>query len=133
MKKSNKEFWLKRIFHSTWFFVVVLILLVAFSVSLINEMMRKLEIQREINELEQQVKDLETRNTELGSLIDYFQTEEFITREARAKLGFKNAGETVVAVPDDGVMASDNQAQGRGNVGLANWQIWWNYFFNNTN
>ncbi len=130
MKKSGKEFWLAKIFHSTWFFAVVLVFLIIFSVSLISEMMRKVEIQKEIDDLEEQVKILESGNLELGSLIDYFQTDEFIAKEARTKLGFKKAGETVVALPaKTAVSTNDSSVDAAGLADKRNWQIWWDYFF----
>lgn len=131
--RSKQEFWLKRLFHSSWLFAIVLVLLGLFSVALFREMMRKMEIQDEIKALEDQVGELDSKNTELESMIQYFQTEEFVEKEAREKLGFKKAGETVVAVPTNtpfvGAAGGANKPSTTA-VAPTNWQLWRDYFFN---
>jgi len=133
MAKREKSFWLKRFFNSSWFFITILILLLLFSTALVREMMRKLEIQKEVENLETQVATFENDNQVLESMIDYLQTEEFVEKEMRTKLGYKKEGETVVAVPESDRynLDTDGQLAQRGDnyIFTANWQLWWNYFF----
>ncbi len=130
MTTSSNDFWLKRLFRSNIFFILVLILLALFSISLFREIMRKVEIQKEIMKLEDEVSRLENRNTELSSLIQYFKTDEYIEMEARTKLGYKKPGETVVVVA-----TNTNSAQQTTNessvqdLKKSNWQLWLDYFF----
>ncbi len=128
MTMGKKEFWLKRLFRSNMFFVLVLLLLSLFSVSLFREIMRKLEIKNEVKKLETEVAELENRNTELQTMIQYFQTDEFIEKEGRAKLGYKRPGETVVAVATASqINPATSTAPGSGE--RTNLQLWFDYFF----
>ncbi len=132
MKSASNDFWLKRLFRSNVFFLLVLILLALFSVSLFREIMRKVEIQKEIKKLEDQVSQLENRNTELSSLIQYFRTDEYIEMEARTKLGYKKPGETVVVVASDTSNLTSPVDQVNNQIlSRSNWQIWVDYFFRN--
>ncbi len=132
MNKNQKEFWLKKVFHSSWFFAIILFFLIIFSISLVNEMMRKVEIQNEIDSLEKQVQELEDNNSELEVMINYFQTEEFIEKEARTKLGYKKVGESVVSVPKGQNYNLDYSIEENKNLSVnkENWQLWLDYFFN---
>lgn len=131
MKTVSNDFWLKRLFRSNLFFLLVLILLALFSISLFQEIMRKVEIQKEIKDLEQKVSNLENRNTELSSLIEYFKTDEYIETEARTKLGYKKPGETVVVVASntDNINSTAKETNAE-NLTKNNWQLWIDYFFN---
>lgn len=131
MKSVSNDFWLKRLFHSNIFFLLVLILLALFSIALFREIMRKVEIQKEIKKLEEQVSEYESRNTELSLLIEYLKTDEYLEMEARTKLGYKKPGETVVAMATNSnntmYLATEtaNQISKK-----SNWQLWLDYFFN---
>lgn len=131
MKTVTNDFWFKRLFRSNLFFLLVLILLALFSLSLFREIMRKVEIQKEIKNLEQKVTNLQNRNAELSALIEYFKTDEYIETEARTKLGYKKPGETVVVVATntDNInnTAKDTSAE---SLPKTNWQLWVDYFFN---
>lgn len=129
MKSERGEFWLKRTFRSSWFFAVILVLLILFSIALFREMMRKLEIQNEIKKLESEVTKMQNRNNELSSLIDYFKTDEFVETEGRNKLGLKMPGETVVSVGDYSQTSTSLSEQQTQILSVANWQIWKDYFF----
>jgi cell division protein FtsB len=131
MTSASKDFWLKRLFRSNLFFLLVLILLALFSISLFREIMRKVEIQREIKKLEEKVSELENRNTELSSLIQYFRTDEYLEIEARTKLGYKKPGETVVVVTTNtnNVLNPVNDLNSP-TWQKSNWQLWLDYFLN---
>lgn len=101
-----------------------------------KEVIRKYQIENEIRQLEQEVTALENRNTELSSMIDYFDSDTYKEEQARLKLGMQKPGERVVAVlgvqtntdfaPDGSVsqVRSTGQEDPR-----ANPQRWWDYFF----
>ncbi len=129
-KKKSKKNLVSSFFSSTWTFVFVLVLLLVFSVSLIREVMRKIEIQRQIAALEDKIDALENDNKQLESLIQYLQTDDFIEEEARRKLSLKKPGEKVVAVPELEDDSNDNSAS---TSTLPNWKLWWYYFFSSNN
>ncbi len=131
ISKRGKSWW-RSLLSSGWLFAGVLVLLLFFSVSLVREVMRKMEIKQEIKKLEEKISSLESDNRELESLIQYLQTEEFIEEEARAKLSLKKPGEKVVAVPEN-LEVNSNEQQLSSQEELSNWQLWWKYFFGNKN
>ena len=128
MSKAKKENWFKKIFNSSWFFALTVLLLAVFSFALINEMARKVEIKKEIKSLEKQVKVLEDDNDKLSSLITYFKTEDYVIKEAKTKLGLKKIGEKVVAAPVNEEIVNDSVDYD--DEIRNNWQLWRDYFFN---
>src|SRR3989344_5329036 len=65
-------------------------------VSLAQEMNRRLQVQREVAKLQQEVHGLEKTIVEMENLNQYFDTDDFQERMAREKLNYRAAGETVV-------------------------------------
>jgi len=76
--------------------IVFLILL-----SLAQEMNQRWQIQREIQRLELEAKELENSVIELENLNQYFRTDDFQERLAREKLNFRAPGEEVVLIPEN--------------------------------
>ncbi|MBM5789967.1 hypothetical protein FJZ23_02695, partial [Candidatus Parcubacteria bacterium] len=99
------------------------------------------DIRREIAALQSQADALAARNIALSELQTAVQTQSFIEREARLKLGLKKPGEEVVVVQEgesgEGI-GSDQQDDPLGLVldaqsakePVANATKWWYYFFN---
>ena len=129
MKSERNEFWLKRTFRSSWFFALILLLLILFSVALFREMMRKLEIQNEIKKLETEVTKMQNRNNELTSLIEYFKSDEFVEKEGRTKLSLKKPGETVVSLAANNQTSTVENNQVMQVSSANNYQVWKDYFF----
>jgi cell division protein FtsB len=125
-----------------WRFLIIVHVgvIVFWGMSLGRETVRSRSIQAQINELKASAQGLEARNIEISELRTAMQTEAFIEREARLKLGLKKPGETVVVVQDgqDGLepfiadpsdplgYVVDNLDDGRA---VANPIRWWYYFF----
>lgn len=105
------------------------ILVILFSVSLAKEMIRRIEVNREIAKLKQEVSDLEKQNAEITDLIQYFRTESFQEREARRKLGLAKPGEKVVIVPTLSGKEEESIENPEHGKDWSNPQRWWNYFF----
>ncbi len=136
----------QRIVKWRFFFVVNLLLVVFLGMTLGREFFRTREIQNEINELQAQADSLATRNIALSELQTAVQTESFIEREARLKLGMKKPGEKVVVVQEVekgqtgqkgenqdvsdplGLVLDTQESQPR----IANATKWWYYFFDKT-
>ncbi|MBI5370344.1 septum formation initiator family protein [Candidatus Uhrbacteria bacterium] len=102
------------------------------------------DIQREINHLQAQADTLTKRNSELAELQSAVQTQSFIEREARLKLGLKKPGEEVVVIQPretSGTPNAEQQVDGSDPLHLVipketsrpqvpNATKWWYYFFN---
>lgn len=127
-----------------WRFLIVInfVLIVFLALTLGREFFRSREIQSEINQLQAQADALAARNISLSELQTAMQTESFIEREARLKLGMKKPGEEVVVIqekketmeekeemknaadPLNLVLNNENEK-----IQIANPTKWWYYFF----
>lgn len=122
--------------------IAIVFLLAAFlGWTLGREYLQTRDIRREIAALQSQADALAARNIALSELQTAVQTQSFIEREARLKLGLKKPGEEVVVVQEgesgEGI-GSDQQDDPLGLVldaqsakePVANATKWWYYFFN---
>ncbi len=138
----------KRLFRFRWLLVINLGLVVFLGMSLGREYVRSRDIQSQIDALTAQADALQAHNLELSELATAFQTESFLEREARLKLGLKKPGETVVIVQEEAGVVPVSTVQGDSSVAatnadprtalteqqetlatLANPWKWWYYFF----
>ena len=98
-------------------------------ISLGQEMNRRLQIQREVERLERDVKELEKNIIAETNLNQYFRTDAFQERMAREKLNFQAEGEQVILIPSDfEVQVPENVADDAGRE-LSIPRLWWNVFF----
>lgn len=137
MKKPKKKL-LKRLFGSSIILIIGLLVLAYIFVSLGKEYIRRYQVNKEIDQLQEEVEKLESDNLKLVDLVDYLNSDQFIEKEARQKLGYKKPGENVVVIKEGNYI--ENQADANNPDVLEN-QIaeeikrssnpkkWWIYFF----
>lgn len=131
--RVNKKNKLNKFLPSRLFLIIGVAVLVFFSVSLAKEIIRRYEVNKDIQELEQEVSELENQNEELADLIQYLNTDSFKEKEARTKLGMAKAGEKVVVIPDEALVeeVTTETVDAPDNVDeLSNPERWFAYFFN---
>ena len=139
--RSRNSF-VQRIIKWRFLSIVNVLLILFLSIALGREIVRSQDIQKDIDALQAEADELATKNLAMKEFRTAMQTESFIEREARLKLGMKKPGEKVVIVkeaqeideteevvenPDDPlglVIDSESAPQ------LANTTKWWYYFFN---
>ena len=92
-KKSFQEIFLSVLFV---FFTLAIIGLLAVSNFKIRE--RRKELLSQIETLEKEIQNVEKKNQELKAGISESQTEDYLEKEAREKLGLKKPGEEVVTI-----------------------------------
>ena len=92
-KKSFQEIFLSVLFV---FFTLAIIGLLAVSNFKIRE--RRKELLSQIETVEKEIQNVEKKNQELKAGISESQTEDYLEKEAREKLGLKKPGEEVVAI-----------------------------------
>ena len=116
------------------FFVAGLVVLVSIGVSLGKEAYRKRQVQKEIEDLQSQIKQLGQENGDLNNLIAYFSTPQFQEKEAREKLNLQKDNEQMIILHKD--LAAKNQPQASQdktpaaqNDNSPNWRKWLNFFF----
>ncbi len=105
--------------------IIVLLLLV----SLAQEMNRRLQIQREVQNLERQVREMERSVIELENLNTYFGTDDFKERLAREKLNYQSPGEKVVLLPQNGISNADIESASTETDSSSILERWWRMFF----
>jgi cell division protein FtsB len=127
IKTSNKLI-------SGLFFVAGLVILISIGVSLGKEAYRKKQVQKEIEDLQSQIKRLGQENSDLNNLIAYFSTPQFQEKEAREKLNLQKDNEQMIVLHKDLAAKSqpqfsDSQAPSVQNDNSPNWRKWLNFFF----
>lgn len=85
--------------------------------------------EKEITQSQLQLEKAKIGNKGLKEELEYVQSEAFIEKEARDKLGMAKPGETVLVLPQlEGIVnfVSFGEAEEKE---LPNWQRWWRLFF----
>jgi len=116
------------------FFMAGLTVLVLIGISLGKETYRKRQVQKEIEGLQEEIKQLDQENSELNNLIAYFSTQEFQEKEAREKLNLQKDNEQMVILRKE---TSGNKTEQSGQSDTPavqedfspNWQKWLKHFF----
>jgi len=80
---------------------------------------------KETGKEQEKLDGLKADNVNLKQQLEYVQSNEFIEKEARDKLGMAKEGEAVVLMPENVSKSSENQIQGE----VPNWKKWWQLFF----
>lgn len=106
--------------------IVMLILVV----SLVQEMNRRYQVQREVQALQAEVKTAERKTVELEHLNQYFRTDAFQERLARENLNYSAPGEKVVLVPEEAqqVKTVSNEVPSK-EANPSKPMKWWQIFF----
>lgn len=111
------------------------------SVYVVNIFQKKKEVEAEIERLKNDKMALTEKKEELNNLLDYFQDQSFIEKEARRKLNMQKEGEKAVIVIDKGgstelsanaldIMEEDDaQAKEIEVKESSNHYKWFNFFF----
>ena len=108
-------------------FEIVITLLIF--VSLAQEMNRRLQVQREVIKLEQDVQSMQKTVIELKNLNQYFQTDAYQERLAREKLNYSAPGEKVVLIPDQQYVNSPPSEEIASTADISIPEKWWRIFF----
>jgi len=98
--------------------------------SLAQEVNRRWQVEREVQRLETDVKQMQASIVELENLNQYFRTDDFQERLAREKLNYRAEGEQVVLIPEEELLP-DNEVFGKNpEESLISYpRRWWNVFF----
>lgn len=131
----RKRFFLKNILRLRLLLFLNIVIFCFLSFSFVKEYVRQYSIQQEIKELQEQAESLKTQNMELTQWQRLFQTEVFLEKEARLKLGLQKPGEQTVIIQrpqtqeDTLAQQTEQEAQEKKSSLWENPKKWWNYFF----
>jgi len=120
----------------------MVIALVFLLLNFVRESYHKYQLSEEIGGLKTEIERLEGRKQQLAGLMEYFEQESYLEREARQRLNLKKPGEKVVILSQktDTDIKSDQEVdnvldkntdfnQNTDNQEAANYWKWWEYFF----
>ena len=117
-----------RILYSKPFITFLIIVLILVIIALGRESYRYFRISQEIKNLEQKIAEIEKSNEELTKMEEYFQSEEFLEKEARLKLNLTKSGEKLIIVKQQENILEEKEKEIVAKE-ISNIQKWWDYFF----
>jgi cell division protein FtsB len=107
--------------------VLGVVVAVYITVYLVGTIKHNYDMQKDIAALQQQIADLQLEKDQLQYKIQYYQTEAYKEKEARAKLGLQAPGESVIILPHDDPATPTAKAQTANKPKKSNWQQWWDF------
>lgn len=119
--------------------IFLLIVFIGLSVSVAKELVRRVEMRYEIDQLQADVNRLRERNSSMEQLIGVLNTSNSQEKQARMKLGLQESGETTVILEnrksDDTIELPDSDKIRYIPVSTyeSNPEKWWNYFKDKSN
>jgi cell division protein FtsB len=110
-------------------FLLVLILIGIIAV-VGKESYRKYQIDKEVGGIKKEIESLKEKNQALSNLLDYFNSEESLEKEARLKLNLLKEGEKLVIITPNKKTDSENQfSEDIEEKQPSNFEKWLKYLF----
>ena len=138
-QRANRSNYFARLLDSKAFLVLGAVVFILICISLIKVWSRHRQIANEVSSLQDQIAKIENNNKELADLLNYFDSNEFVEKEARSKMNLQKPGEKVVIISDQGNFLPNQAgstatqdligANGQRVATAGNSEKWWNYFF----
>lgn len=125
-------------FRSRWLLAGVFSVLVLSGLAFGRQYVHNRQIEQDIANLQKQADGLAANNLHISDLQNALQTESYLEREARLKLGLKKPGEHVVVIQDKAAAVpafqslddlQANAATPEAAPEVPNPKRWWAYFF----
>jgi len=98
MKSKRKKSIFTKIVVSNFILLVSIFLIIFFSSNLIRDFINKRGLIQEVNRLKDEIDTMTQRNSELGQLIGYLESDDYLEEEARLKLNKKKPDEKIIIV-----------------------------------
>lgn len=113
--------------------VVELILVIYLLNTLTISVYKGYQVDKIINEFEQENKQMEAENKKKVEDYEYFTSPNYIEKMAKQNLGLVNPGEKVIVLPpnpnENSLLNSDLDDKNAALAGLTNEEKWWIFFF----
>ncbi len=124
-----------KFFSSKFFLILLVLILIGVITALGKESYRKYQLNKEIDNLKQEITSLEEENKKISELLNYFESDEFLEKQARLKLNLLKQGEKLVIinsqeqesdlnVSDSNLNLKDKQESKK----ISNIKKWWSWF-----
>lgn len=96
-EKKPKNFW-QRILYSQIIIFAGVFFIILFSIGISKRIARRHQINKETQQLQDEIDRLSANGKELNELLAYLNSDDFLEEEARNKLGLKKDGEQIVII-----------------------------------
>jgi len=105
---------------------VFYLLLLILTISLSRNISKMRQISKEIQEKEEKVHKLEEEGKKLEKKLEEAQSNDYIEKQIRDKLGLAKPGEIVVVLPDEAVLRklAPKMEEGEDSLPDPNWEKW---------
>ncbi|MBU2564512.1 septum formation initiator family protein [Patescibacteria group bacterium] len=113
-----------KLLHSKYFVIFLFVIFVFVFVAFGKESYRFFKVNQEIKDLEKRIEDLKKENQELANMEKYFESNDFLEKEARLKLNLTKPGEKLIIIKDIEEVEQEIVEEKISNI-----QKWFNYFF----
>ncbi|MCK4539691.1 septum formation initiator family protein [Candidatus Parcubacteria bacterium] len=97
-QKIKKSLFKRIIFHRAAISLIGLVVIIFISIPLARNASKRYNINKEVVKLEEEINRLKDKNGELGNMIDYLKSDQFIDEQARLNLNYKKEGEELVVI-----------------------------------
>ncbi|MFH1233462.1 MAG: septum formation initiator family protein [Patescibacteria group bacterium] len=141
INRNRKNFIYRLVLSQKFLALLGLVVIILISFPLVKNVSRGYKVNQEIKELEKEITNLESKNSNFKDLISYLESDQFVEEQARLKLGLKKEGEAVAVIKNGLNKTEDNSVVTSSSIfnipGLSkikpvalinNPQRWWKYF-----
>lgn len=119
----------KKLLYSKSFIVFLVIIFVLVIIALGRESYQYFRINQEIEDLEKKIEELEASKEEFARMEQYFQSEEFLEKEARLRLNLTRPGEKLIIIKQIEEDLEEIEQKRVIAKEISNIQKWFEYFF----
>ena len=140
---KRRNIFIRIVFHPKMMAVLGLMILILISFPLAKTITQRYRINQEIKELQEEIENINKKNTNLKKVIEYFKSDQFVEEQARLNLGLRKQGEEVAVIQNisEEILANNilNSEEIIFNIPglekevlpkkISNLQKWWSYFF----
>lgn len=123
----------KKVIKSRVFFIILIPISLALFSGIFQNLYYRFNIQKDLNELNAEIANLNKQKEDLTKLIDYYKNQSNLEKEARVRLNLKKEGESVVIILPQATSTNESGESISGSVenfeNLPNYKQWWYYFF----
>jgi len=128
MEEKNNPSVYEKLLKSKIFFVLLIPVFLTLVFGIFQNFYYRYQIKKDLNQLNLEIANLSKNKKDLDELVNYYQNQSNLEKEARVRLNLKKEGESVVIILPTATTTFTTPA----NIGdLSNYQKWWYYFFGN--
>jgi len=131
MAKGESHKW-KSFFYSRWFLLGIFVFVVLIIFVFVRAYYRDYQVKQEINRLQDEVRQLGSKKSEILDLLKFAQSSDFVEQQARTQLNLVKPGEqATIITPSSGSQNNTRQENEKmiKSDHVSNPLKWWKYFF----